>query len=335
MFVKFVIHTHTHTHTHIHVHKQIVNLITAKSQELLDSETLDSSSKTTFWTKIFEIASIKSIQSRPYMSMLRDIERLSVAYKEMVYGVKDSLLLPSFSKSSKQKSTTKQGKQPSNPKTSFTPQAMSNNSFSNAGIPLIQSGISLQNIEEVMESLSELTKRAEMMIAIIEGLGRLCSLQPMLVGLPRVTGVWVTETKRSGDKDIKKQGEMDRNEASNGVSTEIASTKKDGSTDSFYREEEDEDSGNISLPAVEYSDSREDSVAEMVRTYTTLIHGCLQSGCPLGTKEVFVTHGKDKGVFPQVYMEYCQLMSHIEENICKYLLVSYNLKSVHVHDDIM
>lgn len=181
--------------------------------------------------------------------------------------------------------------QKSNPKRSSigsgsTLQPVSTNSVQGS-IPHMQSGLSLDNIVDIAEPLIALSSRAENVLEIVKITQKLSLLCPQLTGLPRLTGLWKTP-EDEGD----------------GLQNEEEMAEKP-----------------ISKP-VAYSENTDDSVAVMICRYLTAMHTCLQSGCPSGSSQVFVTHGKERDLFKPVYEEYCHLVTELQENICRYLLVS-------------
>ena len=262
---------------------QIANLLTSKCQQLLKSTSEDSDKN--LWSQIFKPNTSNNLNL--LSTTLQEVIQLNSAYRDLVYQSKDSLLYQQgFSNAARrvsQKSNTKR----SSIGSGSTLQPVSTNSVQGS-IPHMESGLSLNNIVDIVEPLVALSSRADNISEIIKITQKLSLLCPELTGLPRLTGLWKTP-EDEGNGLQKKEEEM----ADKPISKSVA-----------------------------YSESTDDSVAVMICRYLTAMHTCLQSGCPSGSSQVFATHGKEKDSFKPVYEEYCHLVTQLQDNICRYLLVS-------------
>ena len=214
-----------------------------------------------------------------------------------MYSIKDSLLHQQpYSKSVRQRQNNSKpsARTSNNNNKAASSQVPSNGSVTSTDIQIRQTNIGLNDVDEILESLFELADRAGKLLNILTQLKKLSSLQPLVIGLPRAEG-GNKETREESVSDV-----ADRDIDSTNSSEKFAST--DGSV------------GN------EGEELR--SIAETVAGCIKDVLDCLRRGCPHGSKEVFVTSGKEKPVFPLVYLEYQQLIECFEETVCKYLLVS-------------
>ena len=259
--------------------------MSSKCQELLETETTGVNGHPLSWSNI-----ATSEATHLLMSKLSDIAKLSIAYRDMLYSLKDSLLLQTHLK---QRNVAKIGKNAA--KNSLTSQVAvrNNSSISSTSIPRIQSGFSLSNVDEILESLFDLADRAIKLSGILGYLKRLHTLQPLVIGLPR------SRTNNSEEFQLEVEREEDERDA-------VAEADEGQIKDSLYDEM---------------------SMAELVVGCVDDILDCLSKGCPRGTCQVFPAPGKDKSIFPSVYLEYLQLVETFEETVCKYLKVPLRVYS--------
>ena len=135
--------------------------------------------------------------------MLTDVIKLNTTYKDALYSLKDILLhqMP-FSKTTRQKQNSKPSNKPSNKQlpNNNNSQPTSSSSVTDDSIPpKISPTMTLNNVDEILESLLELADRASKLLSIISYLRKLCLLQPMVIGLPRVAA--------NNDKELEKSFE--------------------------------------------------------------------------------------------------------------------------------
>ena len=262
---------------------QIANLLTNKCQELLKSTSEDSDNN--LWSQIFKPNSSKYLNI--LSTTLQEVIQLSSAYRDLVYQSKDSLLFQQGFSNAGRRVSQKPNTKSSSSGSGSTLQPVSTSSIQGC-IPHIRSGLSLNNIADIVEPLIALSSRAENVLEIVKTTQKLSLLCPQLTGLPRLTGLW----KRPEDE-----------------------------RDGLQKKVEEMAEKPISKP-VAYSESTDDSVVVMICSYLTAMYTCLQTGCPSGSSQVFATNGKEKDSFQPVYEEYCHLVTQLQENICRYLLVS-------------
>lgn len=247
--------------------------------------------------------------------MLQELIKLNAAFKELVYQVKESLFLQQNISGKKTRSSynkhgpssTKQSLLTSHTKASFSSPrspalSPSTNSMS-SGVPHMNSGLNLHNVDSVVEILAELTSRAEKILEIDLSLSQLYLLKGRVVGLPCLAGLWNIE-----DTSIDALMASDEDKAPTSAS----------SKDSLDQDERENGEEELDKP-VQFSDSPSDSVAYMVTCFYRAMTRSLLTGCP---DAVLVIHGRGRGVFPVVYLEYCKLLGRMESNMAKYLTVS-------------
>ncbi len=259
----------------------MANLITVKCQELLTAETTSAKGEPLLWDIVSHPDSAHQL-----ISLLNDVVKLSSTYKNAVYSIKDVLLHQApYSKPHRQKQVGKPFGKPVNKSTN--PQNTTNSSTTNSTIK-VHSNISLNNIDEILESLFELSDRTSKILDITMEIKKLKMLQPTVIGLPRA----------SGNNEKQKEG-------------------KDELENSFNGGNEEDVLDDVPVSPVEPL-----SIAETVSVCVRDCVKCVSEGCPLGSREVFVTHGKEKAVFPLVYLKYRELIETFEDTVSEYLLVN-------------
>ena len=290
---------HTYINVHVHVSHlilceiqvfkmffcskifQVANLITVKCQELLTMETTSAKGEPLLWDIVSNPDSAHQLTS-----LLNDVVKLSSVYKNAVYSIKDVLLhqVP-YSKQHRQKQVGKPFGKPVNKSTDL--QTTTNSSTTNSSIK-VHSTISLSNVDEILESLFELSDRTSKVLDIILQVKKLILIQPTVIGLPRASG---------------------NRERQNEENDELENSFNGGNEDNV-------------LVDVPVSVMEPPSIAETVSVCVSECVKCVSEGCPSGSREVFVTHGKDKTVFPLVYLKYRELIETFEEAVSEYLLVN-------------
>ena len=159
-------------------------MLSVKCQQLVISKI--SGDAPALWKLLFDEP--HSIDTQLLITTLEQIIQLSISFKDVIYHLRDVLLLqqpnPGTTKRSTRKSSGSNKRPSSN--TSQSTQASSEGSEIHRTVPIIQSGLTLNNISDITKSLNNLASRAENILELVKTVQKLSLLWPNLKGLPRV-----------------------------------------------------------------------------------------------------------------------------------------------------